>query len=68
MAMEIQIVVFWAATLCSDVVKIKLSLCLTKYHAMKAYPLLNYAPRYEDVLGEWRYSSSHFTPWNRLPC
>jgi hypothetical protein len=30
--------------------KVKLSLCLTKYHAMKIYPFLNYAPRNEDVL------------------
>jgi hypothetical protein len=32
-------------------VKVNLSLCLTKYHAMKTYPVLNQAPRYEDVLG-----------------
>jgi hypothetical protein len=25
-------------------VKVKLLLCLTKYHAMKTYPLLNYIP------------------------
>jgi hypothetical protein len=25
----------------------------------KAVPVLNYAPRHEDVLGEWRYSSMH---------
>jgi len=27
----------------------KLSLCLTKYHAMKTHPVLNKASRYEDV-------------------
>jgi hypothetical protein len=25
----------------------------------KVVPLLNYAPRHENVLGEWRYSSTH---------
>jgi hypothetical protein len=37
----------------------KLSLSLTKYHAMKTYPLLNQIPRREDVLGEWKYGSTH---------
>jgi hypothetical protein len=37
--------------------KVKLSLCLTKYNAMKTYLMLNQAPSPEDVLGEWRYSS-----------
>jgi hypothetical protein len=26
------------------------SLCLTKYHAMKAYPVLNYTPRHSAVM------------------
>jgi len=25
----------------------------------KVFPVLNQAPRHEDVLGEWRYSSMH---------
>jgi len=25
----------------------------------KVGPVLNLAPRYEEVLGEWRYSSTH---------
>jgi hypothetical protein len=32
-------------------VKVKLSLCLTKYHAITTYPVLNQAPRHEDVWG-----------------
>jgi hypothetical protein len=40
-------------------VKIQLSLCLPKYHAMKMYPLLNYTQRQEHILGEWRYRSAH---------
>jgi hypothetical protein len=32
-----------------DRVKVKLSLCLTKYHNMKTYPALNRAPCHEDV-------------------
>jgi hypothetical protein len=32
-------------------VKVKLSLFLTKYYAMKTYSLLNLAPRHEDVWG-----------------
>jgi len=31
--------------------KIKLSLCLTKYYAMKAHPVLNYERSHEDVWG-----------------
>jgi hypothetical protein len=30
--------------------KLKLSLCLTKYHAMKTYPVLNQAPHHEHLL------------------
>jgi hypothetical protein len=29
--------------------KENLSLCLTKYHAMKTSPVINISPRYEDV-------------------
>jgi hypothetical protein len=29
---------------------VRLSLCLTKYHAMRMYPMLNQALRHEDVL------------------
>jgi len=36
----------------SPLVKLKLFLCLTKYHAMNTYPVLSYSPRQEDVLGE----------------
>jgi hypothetical protein len=28
----------------------------------KVVAVLNWAPRHEDVLGEWRYSSTHFWP------
>jgi hypothetical protein len=55
-------------------VKAKLSLCLTKYHTIKTYPLLNYASHHKDVLGsggmaprilnlstKWRWVVS-FTP------
>jgi hypothetical protein len=34
-----------------DKVKVKLSLCLTKYLATKTYPLLHYAPCHKDILG-----------------
>jgi len=30
---------------------VKLSLCLTKYHAIRTYPLLNQLPRHEDIGG-----------------
>jgi hypothetical protein len=30
-------------------IKAKLFLCLTKYHTMKMYPVLNLAPCHEDV-------------------
>jgi hypothetical protein len=33
----------------SSEVKIKMSLCLTKYHAIKTYPGLNQAPCHEDM-------------------
>jgi len=35
--------------------RIKLSLCLTKYHSMKPHSLLNKAPGHGGVLGEWKY-------------
>jgi hypothetical protein len=43
------------------------SLYRLSYHALiylsrckgKVVPVLNYAPRHEDVLGEWRYNSTH---------
>jgi hypothetical protein len=35
--------------LISQYSKIKLPLCITKYHAMKMYPALNKAPNHEDV-------------------
>jgi hypothetical protein len=38
--------------------KVKLSLFLIMYHAMKTYLLFNKAPCH-DVLGEWMYSSTH---------
>jgi hypothetical protein len=44
----------------SDKVKMKLSLCLTKYHAVKMYSLHDYTPRHDDVLVAWRYSSHTF--------
>jgi hypothetical protein len=25
----------------------------------EVFPLLNYAPRHDDLLGEWRYNSTH---------
>jgi hypothetical protein len=30
----------------------------------KVAPVLNQAPCHEDVLGEWRYSSTHSSPWH----
>jgi hypothetical protein len=48
-----------------DVIKVKLSVSVTKYHAMKAHS------GYENVLGEWRYSSTslfgRFTAGKRAP-
>jgi hypothetical protein len=38
-----------------SVAKVK-SVYLTKYHAVKTYPLLHSAPHHEDALGEWTYS------------
>jgi hypothetical protein len=32
-----------------------------KWKKGKVAPVLNYAPRNEDVLGEWKYSSMHST-------
>jgi hypothetical protein len=32
---------------------------LVSYLKGKIVPVLNYAPRQEGVLGEWRYSSTH---------
>jgi len=40
-------------------VKVKLSVCLTKYHAMKTYPVLNQTPRRKDVWGSRGGSSMH---------
>jgi len=40
-------------------VKVKLSSYLTKCHAIKTYHVLNSEPRNKDLLGEWRYSSTH---------
>jgi len=34
--------------------KVKFSLCLTKYYAMKTYPALDKIPRHEDI---WRSGS-----------
>jgi len=39
-------------------VKVKSSLCLTKFHAMKSYLILHAAPRHEGILGELRSSST----------
>jgi hypothetical protein len=33
------------------VIKLKLSLCLTKRHALKTHPVFNYAPRHDGVWG-----------------
>jgi hypothetical protein len=44
--------VLWAVNSFSKKKKyimLKLSLCVTKYHAMKTYPVLNEAPRHEDL-------------------
>jgi hypothetical protein len=32
-----------------DRVKVKLSLCLTKYHSMKTYPVFNETMHHEDI-------------------
>jgi hypothetical protein len=39
--------------------EVKSSLCLTKYHAMKEYPLFTKVLSHEDVLEELGYSSKH---------
>jgi len=36
----------------------KVSLCLTRYYAMKMYPLLNQTLCHEGI-GEWKYSATH---------
>jgi hypothetical protein len=45
------------------IIKVKLFLYLSKYHALKIYPVLNEAPLYEDGRErsgvEWRYSFTH---------
>jgi len=33
-----------------------------KYAALKTYPLINYAPRHEDVLWKWKKLHSFLTP------
>jgi hypothetical protein len=38
--------------------KLNLSLCLTMYHTMTMYPVLNYAPCHEDVLGSGSITSA----------
>jgi len=40
-------------------VKVHLFLSLSKHRAMRTCPLLNQAPSREDVLGEWKFSSTH---------
>jgi len=65
--------------LCSVEVKINLSLCLTKYHAIEIYPVPNGAPCHDDVLrsegtapcilnleSRWRWAIS-FTPQQLYP-
>jgi len=49
-----------------ETVKVNLSLCLTKYHIMKIYPLLNLTPKHEDALEDWRYSSAHSQPRHQM--
>jgi hypothetical protein len=39
-------------------VKVKLSLCLTKY-VIKMDPVLDEVPQHEDIMEEWRYSTIH---------
>jgi hypothetical protein len=41
--------VFWKAV--RDKVKVRLFLCLSKYHVMKTYPVLNLAPCHEVLCG-----------------
>jgi hypothetical protein len=40
-------------------VKIKLRLCLTKHHAMKAYSVLNLTSHHEDVSGSGNIIPRH---------
>jgi hypothetical protein len=50
-------------------VKVNLFLCKTKYHAMKMYPVLNYAPCHEDALGSGGIVPSILnldTKWRRV--
>jgi len=46
--------------------KENLSLCLTKYLAMKPYPLLNQVPRFENTLKERRKSSTPSQPRHQM--
>jgi hypothetical protein len=48
----------WRLTTHLYLVKLTLSLCLTKYHTIKTYPVLSQAPHHEDVVGNWRYCST----------
>jgi hypothetical protein len=40
-------------------VKLKLSVCLTKYQDIKTNLLFNSGPRHEDILEDWMYRSTH---------
>jgi hypothetical protein len=45
------ILVLFIQALSTVQVKLKLSLCLTKYYAMKKNPVLNETPRNEEIWG-----------------
>jgi hypothetical protein len=47
-------------------VKVNLSLCLTKYHAMRMYLMLNEAPHCEDILGIGSIASQILNRGTRL--
>jgi len=45
---------------------VKLSLCLTRHHAMKKYPFLIKHRAMKTYWGEWRYNSTHSQPQNLM--
>jgi len=54
MMVKIQVEVFWVVMPCNIVVKAKLSLCLTKHHAIRTYwGSGGIAPRVLDLITRW---------------
>jgi hypothetical protein len=48
---------YWTDTTVKPEANVKLSLRLTKHHALETYPVLKYQTM--KTYGEWRYSSTH---------